>query len=179
MIESVQQIARQVIETEAMAVGLMTSAINADFENAVRLIVDCKASVLTSGVGKAGHVARKISATFSSTGTPSHFLSAGDAVHGDLGAVRQGDVVIIFSASGESDEILRLLSLLKKLNHPVIAVTSSRTNTLGRFANAVLAMGKIEEACPLGLAPSRINHSDVGIGRCIGFDGDEAAKFHE
>src|SRR3954468_12823930 len=88
----------------------------------VKLIVDCRASVLSSGVGKAGHVARKISATLSSTGTPSHFLSPADAMHGDVGAVRNGDVVLVFSSSGESDEILRLLSIVKKLSHPVIAI---------------------------------------------------------
>jgi arabinose-5-phosphate isomerase len=186
MIESVQQIARQVIETEAMAVRAMLSAINVDFEKAVRLIVDCKASVLTSGVGKAGHVARKISATLSSTGTPSHFLSPTDAVHGDMGAVRQGDVVVVFSASGESDEILRLLSILKKLSHPVIAVTASRTNSLGSASDAVLAMGKIEEACPLGLAPSASTTAMLALGDALAltamklrnFTSEDFAVFH-
>src|SRR5439155_23830917 len=144
MEKSVAQFARQVIETEAAAVRMMGGAIDERFERAVRLIVDCPASVLCTGVGKAGHVARKVSATFSSTGTPSHFLSPADAVHGDLGSVRQGDLVLIFSASGESDEILRLLSIVKKLNHPVIAITASRSSGLGRFADVALAMGKIE-----------------------------------
>src|SRR5690606_26021910 len=114
----------------------------------------CEASVVTTGVGKAGHIARKASATFASTGTPSHYLSPADAGHGDLGAVRQGDIVLIFSASGESDEILRLLSIVKKLGHPVIAITCTRTSSLSRFADITLAMGNIPEACPLGLAPS-------------------------
>src|SRR5437762_5264664 len=135
MDESIQNIARQVIETEATAVRAMIEAIDEGFERAVKLILDCPASVLTCGVGKAGHVARKISATLSSTGTPSHFLSPTDAIHGDLGSVRQGDVVLIFSASGESDEILRLLSIVKKLNHPVIAITASRSSGLGKFAD--------------------------------------------
>src|SRR3954447_26339171 len=134
MEDSIANFARQVIETEAAAVRMMGGAIDEQFERAVRLIVDCPASVLCPGVGKAGHVARKISATFSSTGTPSHFLSPADAVHGDLGAVRQGDVVLILSASGESDEVLRLLNIVKKLNHPVIAMTALRTSSLGRFA---------------------------------------------
>src|SRR5207248_5681292 len=126
--------ARQVIETEAAAVSAMGGAIDDSFERAVRLMLDCLAAVVVTGVGKAGHVARKLSATLASTGTPSHFLSPADAVHGDLGSVRNGDIVLIFSASGESEEILRLLSIVKKLNHPVIAVTASRTNSLGRFA---------------------------------------------
>jgi arabinose-5-phosphate isomerase len=180
------QFANQVIETEASAVRAMSAALNDDFERAVTLILDCPASVLTTGVGKAGHVARKISATLSSTGTPSHFLSAGDAVHGDLGAVRQGDVVLIFSASGESDEVLRLLSLVKKLNHPVISITSSKTNSLGRFSDAVLAMGKIEEACPLGLAPSASTTAMLALGDALAltvmklrrFTSEDFAVFH-
>src|SRR5579862_2954088 len=153
MDKSIRDFGRQVIDAEANAVRAMESAIGDTFECAVKLICDCKGSVLTTGIGKAGHVARKLSATFASTGTPSHFLSAADAVHGDLGSIRQGDVVLILSASGESDEILRLLSLIKKLNHPVIAMTGSANSSLGKSADLVLEMGAIREACPLGLAP--------------------------
>src|SRR5215212_6028128 len=117
MDSSLRQFAREVIETESNAVRAMTDALDDDFERAAKLILDCPAAVLTCGIGKAGHVARKISATFASTGTPSHFLSPTDAVHGDLGSVRRGDIVLIFSSSGESDEILRLLSIVKKLDH--------------------------------------------------------------
>src|SRR5688572_4850463 len=119
MDESLREFARQVIETEAGAVRAMEGALDEDFGRACALILDCPSSVLTTGIGKAGHIARKVSATFASTGTPSHFLSPTDAVHGDLGAVRRGDVILIFSSSGESDEILRLLSIVKKLDHPV------------------------------------------------------------
>jgi arabinose-5-phosphate isomerase len=177
MDEQIRKTARQVIETEAEAVRAMLDAIDDQFERAVRLIVDCPASVLTCGIGKAGHVARKISATFSSTGTPSHFISPADAVHGDLGAVRQGDVVMIFSASGESDEILRLLSIVKKLNHPVIALTSSRSNTLGRHADACLSIGKIEEACPLGLAPSASTTAMLALGDALALTAMSQRKF--
>src|SRR3954464_14901215 len=186
MEEAIRQFARQVIETEASAVKSVAAAVDDQFERGVRLIVDCPASVLTCGVGKAGHVARKISATLSSTGTPSHFLSPADSVHGDLGAVRQGDIVLIFSASGESDEILRLLSLVKKLNHPVIAVTASRNNSLGRFSDAVLQMGKIDEACPLGLAPSASTTAMLAMGDALAltvmklreFTAEDFAVFH-
>src|SRR5678815_5110606 len=142
---SVREFALQVIESESAAVRAMAGALDDSFEKAVRLILDCPAAVLTTGIGKAGHVARKVSATLASTGTPSHFLSPTDAVHGDLGAVRKGDVIIIFSSSGESDEILRLLSIVKKLNHPIIAITASRNSGLGRHADVVLKMGAIEE----------------------------------
>src|SRR2546421_1658041 len=186
MEDSIRKFARQVIETEASAVKSVAAAVDEHFERAVRLIVDCPASVLTCGVGKAGHVARKISATLSSTGTPSHFLSPADSVHGDLGAVRQGDVVLIFSASGESDEILRLLSLVKKLNHPVISITASKNNSLGRFADVALAMGKIEEACPLGLAPSASTTAMLALGDALAlsvmktreFTSEDFAVFH-
>ncbi|HEY7087200.1 MAG TPA: KpsF/GutQ family sugar-phosphate isomerase [Tepidisphaeraceae bacterium] len=186
MDESLRQFARQIIETEAKAVGLMAQTIGEDFERAARLILDCRASVLTSGVGKAGHVARKLSATLASTGTPSHFLSAGDAVHGDLGSIRRGDIVLILSASGESDEILRLLSILKKLDHPVIAITSTRTSGLARHADIVLEMGRIDEACPLGLAPSSTTTAMLALGdalaltvmRLRNFTADDFAVFH-
>lgn len=154
MSQSLRQFARTVIEAEAAAAAAMAAVIGDDFERAARMILRCKGSVLTSGIGKAGHVARKLSATLASTGTPSHFLSPADAVHGDLGSIRQGDIVLVLSHSGESDEILRMLSLVKKLNHPVLAMTASAASTLGRSADVTLEMGKIEEACPLGLAPS-------------------------
>ena len=182
-----RQFARQVIDTEAAAVRGMSAAVDdPSFDRAVRLIADCPASVLTTGMGKAGHVARKVSATLASTGTPSHFLSPADAVHGDLGAVRKGDVVMIFSASGESDEILRLLNIVKKLDHPVVAVTASRTNSLARHADVVLAMGKVIEACPLGLAPSASTTAMLALGDALAltvmklrnFTAEDFAVFH-
>jgi len=112
MPDSIRQTALQVIETEAAAVSAMAAAIDESFEKACQLILNCQGSILVTGMGKAGHVARKLSATFSSTGTPSHFLSPTDSVHGDLGSVRKGDVVMVFSYSGESDEIVRLLSIV-------------------------------------------------------------------
>jgi len=183
---SIRQFATQVIETEAAAVRAVAGAIGDGFERAVRLILDCPASVLTCGIGKAGHVARKLSATLASTGTPSHFLSPTDAVHGDLGSIRRGDVVLILSASGESDEILRLLSIVKKLDHPVIAITGSKANSLGRFADVVLPMGKIEEACPLGLAPSASTTAMMALGDALAltvmklrkFTAEDFAMFH-
>lgn len=154
MSESIRQFARGVIEAESAAVARMSDAIDDDFLKAVKLILDCRGAVLTTGMGKAGHIAHKLSATLSSTGTPSHFLSPVDAVHGDVGAVRSDDVLIILSSSGESDEILRLLSIVKKLGRPVIGMTACRTNSLGKFADIALVTGRVEEACPLGLAPS-------------------------
>jgi arabinose-5-phosphate isomerase len=154
MNDSILEFARQVIATEAAAVQQMGLVLDERFVRAVEMIRDCRGAVLAAGVGKAGIIARKLSATLASTGTPSHVLSAGDAVHGDLGSVRRGDLVVILSSSGESDEILRLGSLLNKLGHPIIAVTASRGSSLAALAAVVLEMGKVTEACPLGLAPS-------------------------
>jgi arabinose-5-phosphate isomerase len=176
--EDVREFARAVIDTEAAAVRSMAAAVeDPGFARAVRLIADCPSAVLTTGIGKAGHIARKVSATLASTGTPSHFLSPTDAVHGDLGSVRKGDVILIFSASGESDEILRLLSLVKKLDHPVIAITATKTNGLGKFSDIVLPMGKIEEACPLGLAPSASTTAMLALGDALALSVMKARKF--
>jgi arabinose-5-phosphate isomerase len=186
MDDQIRQFARQVIETEATAVRAMADAVDEHFERAVRLIRGCEGSVLTTGVGKAGHVARKLSATLASTGTPSHFLSAGDAVHGDLGSIRKGDVILILSASGESDEVLRLLNIVKKLEHPVIAITASRSSGLGKHADVVLATGPIDEACPLGLAPSSTTTAMLALGDALAltvmklrsFTSEDFAVFH-
>jgi arabinose-5-phosphate isomerase len=186
MDDQIRQFGRQVIDTEAAAVRAMAEAVGDDFVKAVRLILDCPASLLATGMGKAGHVARKLSATFASTGTPSHFLSPADAVHGDMGSLRKGDIVLILSASGESDEILRVLSITKKLGHPVIAITAGRNSTLGRHADLVLPMGRIEEACPLGLAPSSTTTAMLALGDALAltvmkmrnFTAENFAVFH-
>jgi arabinose-5-phosphate isomerase len=178
--------ARQVIETEATAAGAMVKALDEAFLRAVDTILQCKGAVLACGMGKAGHIARKVSATLASTGTPSHFLSVADAVHGDVGAVRGGDVVMIFSASGESDEVLRMLSIVKKLGNPVIALTKSKTSGLGRHADIVLQMGSMEEACPLGLAPSASTTAMLTLGDALAltvmkqrnFTAEDFAVFH-
>jgi arabinose-5-phosphate isomerase len=131
MDETIRQFAGQVIETEAVAVRQMAGAINESFERAVRLILNCRGTVWTSGMGKAGFIARKLAATMSSTGTPSYFLNPGDALHGDVGSLRAGDVVLILSYSGESDEIVRMLNVIKKLGHPVIGLTGSGSPCAG------------------------------------------------
>ena len=177
MSSPIRQFARQVLETESAAVGAVVSQLDEQFDRAVRLILDCAGAVLTSGIGKAGHVARKLSASFSSTGTPSHFLNPAEALHGDLGSIRKGDVVLILSYSGESDEILRMLSVIKKLGHPVIAITSTTGNALARFADVVLPVGKIEEACPLGLAPSTTTTALAALGDALFLSVMKSRKF--
>src|SRR5690348_3358803 len=148
MTNDIRPFARQVLETESAAVRAIIDILDEQFDRAVALILDCPGAVLTSGIGKAGHVARKLSASFSSTGTPSHFLNPAEALHGDLGSIRKGDIVLILSYSGESDEILRMLSVVKKLGNPVVAITSTPSSALARFSDVVLKIGRIEEACP-------------------------------
>jgi arabinose-5-phosphate isomerase len=186
MSSEIRQFAGQVIEAEVNALRGLIPALDEHFDRAVKLVLDCPGAVLTSGIGKAGHVARKLSASFSSTGTPSHFLNPAEAMHGDLGSVRKGDVVVVLSYSGESDEILRMLSVLKKLGAPVIAVTSVASSALGRHADVVLKLGKVEEACPLGLAPSASTTAMLALGDALlltvmkwrQFTAEEFALYH-
>lgn len=186
MSDDIRPFARQVLQSEAEAVRAVGDVLDEQFERAVGLILDCPGAVLTSGIGKAGHVARKLSASFSSTGTPSHFLNPAEALHGDLGSIRRGDVVLILSYSGESDEILRMLSVVKKLGNPVVAVTSTTSSGLARFSDVVLRVGRIEEACPLGLAPSATTTAMAALGdalflsvmKCRRFTAEEFAVYH-
>ncbi|HET6248689.1 MAG TPA: KpsF/GutQ family sugar-phosphate isomerase [Tepidisphaeraceae bacterium] len=184
MSDTIREFGQRALEAEAAAVRSIV--LDASFERAVALILDCTGAVLTTGIGKAGHVARKLSASFSSTGTPSHFLSPADALHGDLGSVRRGDVVVLLSSSGESDEILRMFSVLKKLGAPAIAITSTADNSLARFSDVVLKIGKVEEACPLGLAPSASTTAMMALGDALflavmkqrNFSADDFALYH-
>ncbi|HSI32963.1 MAG: SIS domain-containing protein [Phycisphaerae bacterium] len=186
MDDSLRQFALQVIRTEAAAVSSLAGAIDEHFERAARLIHDCPGALLTSGVGKAGIIARKLAASFSSTGTPSHFLNPADAVHGDVGSIRRGDVVLILSDSGETDELLRMLNIVKRLEHPVIAITAHRGSSLARFADVTLAYGRLREACPLGLAPSATTTAMLALGDALflsvmklrNFQADDFALYH-
>jgi arabinose-5-phosphate isomerase len=183
---SIVPFAQQVLETESDAVRRLIPMLGAPFERAVRAVAECQGAVLTSGIGKAGHVARKLAASFSSTGTPSHFLNPAEALHGDLGSIRKRDVILIMSYSGESDEILRMLGVIKRFGNLVIAMTSSDTSGLGHGADIVLPMGKIREACPLGLAPSATTTAMAAMGDALflsamklrAFTAEEFALYH-
>jgi arabinose-5-phosphate isomerase len=186
MDEALRQFAVEVVQAEAAAVSSVALAIDEAFDRAVRLILDCPGAVLTCGIGKAGIIARKLSASFSSTGTPSHFLNPAEGVHGDLGSIRNGDLVVMLSDSGETEEILRMLSIVKKLNHPVVSISATRNNSLARFATVALAYGKVREACPLGLAPSASTTAMLAMGDALflsvmklrKFTTDDFAMYH-
>ncbi len=160
------QAGRQVIQQEIDALRAMMESLGPEFERAVDLIFACQGRVIVTGVGKAGIVGQKISATLASTGTPSHWLHAVEARHGDLGRVQTGDVALALSNSGET-EVVQLLPALKKLNVPVIAITGRRNSTLARFSEIVLDIGEIEEACPLGLAPSASTTAMIVMGDAL------------
>ncbi len=158
--------ARQIIQQEIATLVAMKERLGADFVRAVELIYHCDGRVIVSGVGKAGLIGRKISATLASTGTPSYWMHAVEARHGDLGRVQPGDVVLALSNSGET-EVVQLLPSLKKLNVPVISITGDARSTLAQWSDAVLDIGQIQEACPLGLAPSCSTTAMVVMGDAL------------
>ena len=159
--------ARHVLEAEADAIRSLVGRLGDAFDRAARMVYACRGSVVTSGIGKAGIIARKISATLASTGTASQFLHAAEAVHGDLGRVRKGDLVLILSYGGETAEVTRLLGQLEKMGVPVIAMTGNRESTLARQARVLLWMGQIDEVCPMGLAPSATTTAMLALGDAL------------
>ena len=146
--------AREVLEIEAQAVKDLVGKLNSDFKAAIDLILNAKGRVVVSGMGKTGIIAQKFSATLSSTGTPSLFLHSAEAIHGDLGRVTIADVVIVLSNSGETEEVRKLLPILKKSGSKVIALTGNLNSSLARFSDVSLNVSVKKEACPLGLAPT-------------------------
>jgi arabinose-5-phosphate isomerase len=158
--------ARQIIDVEIAALRAMQERVGPDFNRAVEIIRSCKGRLVVTGVGKAGIIGQKVSATLASTGTPSHWMHAVEARHGDLGRVQPDDVVLILSNSGET-EVIELLPSLKKLDVPIIAITGNTKSTLARHSDAVLDIGDIEEACPLGLAPSSSTTAMVVMGDAL------------
>src|SRR3989338_345085 len=146
--------AKLVLDIEAKAVGNLKKRINQDFKYATQFILRSKGRTVVTGMGKAGIIGQKLSATLSSTGTPSLFLHSAEAIHGDLGRVTKDDVVIILSNSGETSEIKELLPILKKIGAKIIAITGNIKSILGNYSDVVLNTSVKKEACPLGLAPT-------------------------
>ncbi len=156
--------AREVIRNEARALEETAEAIGTDFVDAVETMVRCEGQIVVCGVGKSGHVAAKIASTLSSTGTPASFLNAADAVHGDLGGVRRGDIVLAISHSGENPELLAVLPLFKHFDVQVIAITDNIKSTLSLVSNIALFPGKTSGADPIGLAPTASSAAALAIG---------------
>jgi arabinose-5-phosphate isomerase len=175
---------RQVLATEARAIGGVR--LGASFARAVEWVLACKGRVVVTGMGKPGFVAQKISATLASTGTQSFFVHPAEAAHGDLGRIAREDVVIALSNSGETEELTRLLPALRKIGARIVAVTKDGNNSLARGADLVLEIGDVEEACPMGLAPTASTAVLLAVGDALAmtvlanraFDKEEYALFH-
>ena len=160
-------LARKVLQTEAAAILALVNRIDDRFDRAVQLLVDCRGRVIVTGMGKSGIICRKIAATFSSTGTPAHFLHPAEAIHGDLGVVRGDDVVLALSYSGETEELLRLLETIKRLGARLIALTGDATSTLAQAADVALDCQVSEEACPLNLVPTASTTAALAFGDAL------------
>ncbi len=181
-----KDIGKQVLQDEARALLQLSEQLGASFETAVQRIVECQGRTLTCGVGKSGHVARKASGTLSSTGTVSAFLHAAEAVHGDLGMVQPQDIVILYSQSGETDEIVRLFPSLKSLGAHTILITGRPASSSGRMADLVIDTGVNQEACHLNLAPTTSTTAMMALSDALaiavmtkkGFGKEDFAKFH-
>ncbi|MPW46811.1 KpsF/GutQ family sugar-phosphate isomerase [Moraxella catarrhalis] len=155
------------IRTEQRALELLIDELDERFINACQTILNCSGRVVVTGMGKSGHIGRKIAATFASTGTPAFFMHPGEAGHGDLGMLVQGDVLIAISNSGESDEIRMLLPVVKQLNIPLISISRDKRGILPRSADIALTLGLSEEACPLGLAPTSSTTATLALGDAL------------
>ncbi len=177
---------RRVFEVEAQALQAVGGRVGADFARACALVLASRGRLVCTGMGKSGHVARKIAATLASTGTPSFFVHPGEAGHGDLGMITDPDIVLALSYSGESDEILMLLPALRRQGNAVIAMTGRPQSTLAREADIHLDVGVPAEACPLHLAPTSSTTASLAMGDALavallearGFTADDFARSH-
>ncbi|OGT85345.1 MAG: D-arabinose 5-phosphate isomerase [Gammaproteobacteria bacterium RIFCSPLOWO2_12_FULL_52_10] len=158
---------RAVIDTEAQAITALMSRINANFADACTHILNCRGRVVVLGMGKSGHIGGKIAATLASTGTPAFFVHPGEASHGDLGMITSQDVVIALSNSGETDEIVTLLPVIKRLQVPLIAFSGNPKSTLARTADVNIDVSVAKEACPLGLAPTSSTTAALVMGDAL------------
>ncbi len=177
---------RKVVEIEAQAISALSDRIDAAFVHACHLLIGCSGRVVVSGIGKSGHIARKIAATLASTGTPAFFVHPAEASHGDLGMITAKDVVVALSNSGETDELLTILPVVKRKGVPLVAMTGNAQSTLARLADVHLNVGVSEEACPLGLAPTASTTAALVMGDALaiamlesrGFTADDFAASH-
>ncbi len=173
----VLSLGKQVLTQEALAILDVAKKLDQRFLQAAYRILRCEGAVIVSGIGKAGLIGQKLSATFASTGTPSHFLHPAEAVHGDLGKINKKDIVLMLSQSGETEEIVRLLPTLKTGQIPIIAITATTESTLARFADVVLPLGRHNEADTLGLAPSTSTAAMISLGDALALTVSQRRRF--
>ncbi|MBI5788886.1 MAG: KpsF/GutQ family sugar-phosphate isomerase [Candidatus Schekmanbacteria bacterium] len=178
--------AKEALEKEAQAILNVAQHLDDRFEQAVDLIYNCKGRVVVTGMGKSGLVCKKISATLASTGTPSFFLHPAEAIHGDLGMIVRGDIILAASYSGETEEIKRLLPIVKRFDLKLISITAGKNSTMAKYSDVVLDIMVSEEACPLNLAPTTSTTVTLAIGDALaialldkrGFRPEDFAAFH-
>ena len=179
-------LARNVLKTEAAAILGLVDRLGPEFERAVQLLYECRGRVIVTGMGKSGIICRKIAATLSSTGTSSYFLHPAEAIHGDLGAIREDDVVMALSYSGETEELVRLLESIRRIGARLIAMTGDPSSTLARAADVTLDCGIAEEACPMNLVPTASTTAALALGDALamtllvrkGFRQEDFASLH-
>jgi arabinose-5-phosphate isomerase len=185
--QKLQELALTVIDIESRAVSALAEEIRQEsFYHACRLMLDCKGRVVVIGMGKSGHIGGKIAATLASTGSPAFFVHPGEASHGDLGMITPQDVVLALSNSGETEEILTILPLIKRLGVPLIALTGNPRSTLGQSATVAIDVSVEQEACPLGLAPTSSTTAAMTMGDALaisllearGFTAEDFARSH-
>ncbi len=184
--DSILALARSVLEHEARALTDMANNLGEPFFEAVQILLNCKGRVVVSGVGKSGHIGSKMAATLASTGTPSFFVHAAEAAHGDLGMITKDDVVLAISNSGTTSELLTIVPTIKREGTPLIAMTSAPNSALAQHADVHLDIGVREEACPLGLAPTTSTTATLAMGDALavacldakGFKEEDFARSH-
>lgn len=182
----IKEKAIETLQIEIDAVQKLIPRIDDDFERAVEAILACKARVIVTGIGKSGHVGRKIAASLASTGTPAFFMHPAEAFHGDLGMVTPRDIVLAISNSGETNEIVNILPVIRRIGAPIVALCGQRGSTLGQNADHFIDAGVEREACPLGLAPTASTTAALAMGDAItmaamaarNFTAQEFAIFH-
>ena len=182
----IKQTAIDTLDMEARAVEALKARIDEEFEAVVNRILDCKARVIITGVGKSGHVGKKIAATLASTGTPSFFLHPAEAFHGDLGMVTAEDIVIAISHSGESNEVVNILSAIHRIGAVIVAMCGNRNSSLGKNSDYFIDIAVEREACPLGLAPTTSTTATLAMGDALAmalmnardFKKEDFAVFH-
>jgi arabinose-5-phosphate isomerase len=180
------ELARKVLRIEANAILGLVDRLNGDFERALQLLFECRGRVIVTGMGKSGIICRKIAATLSSTGTSAFFLHPAEAIHGDLGAIREDDIVLALSHSGETEELIRLMESIRRIGAKVIAITGSPASTLAREADVTLDCSIAEEACPMNLVPTASTTAALALGDALamtllvrkGFREEQFASLH-
>jgi arabinose-5-phosphate isomerase len=184
--EQALQLARETLDIEAEALMGLKSRLDARFSQAVQMMLNVQGRVVVTGMGKSGHIGSKIAATLASTGTPAMFVHPGEASHGDLGMIKAVDVVLAISNSGESDELVSILPVLKRLGVPLIAMTGGMNSALAQHADVVLDSSVSKEACPLNLAPTASTTAQLALGDALavalldarGFKAEDFARSH-